>query len=158
MYCSKGVEIGAIHNVIETHNQASQGNKFKVLSQKIDQNHLKSIFKLHKPIPQLPETWAPHEILIYPLFLREMQGWSSFPPILSLWSLYTRLFMMNMGHLSRIFFLKRKRNRRGRKYSPKFLIGSKDWIPVKTGKGYFLFSTTHVLSPPLACLFYLFVR
>lgn len=84
MYCSKGVVIGAIHNVIETHDQANQENKSKVLSPNRDQNHLKSIFKLHKPIPQLPETSAPREILIYPLFLREMQDWSSSPPILSL--------------------------------------------------------------------------
>lgn len=42
------------------------------------------------------------------------------------------------------------------KYLPKFLIGSKDWIPVKTGKGYF-FIFSHIFPVTFSGIVVLFI-
>lgn len=68
-----------------------------------------------------------------------------------------RLFITRRRHPGRIFIKGKEKQRRG-KHLPKFLIGSKDGIPVKTGKGCFSFSATHFPSLSPASLFYLFVR
>lgn len=61
-----------------------------------------------------------------------------------------------MGGFSMEKFFGEEGETKKEKVFPQIIV-LKDWLPVKTDKTYFLFSTTHFLST-LVCFFYLFCK